>query len=91
MRVLKEVMNCISDLEHEEDAWPLSWWDTARITQYCVGYEAKEDTSVSFEKNGVKEWVPIVVTSYGKELSVKEMERCKKIVYFQNENDPQFS
>ena len=53
-------------------------------------YETKDDTTdVSFEKNGVKEWVPIVVTNYGKEQGVKEMERCKKIVYFQNE--PQFS
>ena len=40
-----------------------------------IVYEAKDDTTgVSFEKNGVKEWVSIVVTSYGKELSVKEME-----------------
>ena len=55
-------------------------------------YDAKDDTTgVSFEKNGVKEWVPIVVTN--KELSVKEMERCtcKKIVHFQSENGPQFS
>ena len=35
-----------------------------------------------------KEWVPIVVTNYGKELSVKKM--CQKIVYFQNENGPHF-
>ena len=55
-------------------------------------YETKDDTTdVSFEKNGVKEWVPIVVTNYGKKLGVKEMERYKKIVYFQNENGPQFS
>ena len=55
-------------------------------------YEAKDDaTGVSFEKNGVKEWLPIVVTKKGKELSVKELERCKRIVYFQNENGPHFS
>ena len=55
-------------------------------------YEAKDDaTGVSFEKNGVKEWVPIVVTKKGKELSVKELERSKRIVYFQNENGPHFS
>ena len=30
-------------------------------------YEAKDDaTGVSFEKNGVKEWVPIVVTRKGR-------------------------
>ena len=46
---------------------------------------------MSFEKNGVKEWVPIVVTRKGKELSVKELERSKRIVYFQNENGPHFS
>ena len=70
---------------------------TAPLVRYCKDhtillYEAKDDTTgVSFEKNGVKKWVPIVVTNYGKELGVKEMERCKKIVYFQNENGPQFS
>ena len=43
-------------------------------------YEAKDDAAgVSFEKNGVKEWVPIFMTNYGKELSVKELERCKRI------------
>ena len=31
------------------------------------------------------------MTNYGKEIGVKEMERCKKIVYFQNENGTQFS
>ena len=30
-----------------------------------IVYETKDDTTgVSFEKNGVKEWVPIVVTNY---------------------------
>ena len=43
-------------------------------------------TGASFEKNGVKEWVAIVVTNYGREPNVKEMERRKKIVYFRNEN-----
>ena len=38
-----------------------------------IVYEAKDNTTgVSF---GVKEWVPIVVTNYGKELGVKETER----------------
>jgi len=32
-------------------------------------YEAKDDTTgVSFEKNGVKEWVPIVVTIASSQL-----------------------
>ena len=43
-----------------------------------------------------KEWSERMGTNccdynYGKELGVKEMETCKKIVYFQNENGPQFS
>ena len=57
-----------------------------------IFYEAKDEAAgVSFEKNGVKEWVPIVETRKGKELSVKELERCKRIVYFRNENGPHFS
>ena len=77
------------DPEHEEDDRSLG-----EVLQgsHNILYEAKDDTTgVSFERNGVKEWVPIVVTNYGKELGVKEMERCKKIVYFQNKNGPQFS
>ena len=74
--------------EHEDDC---SLGEVLQGSRNIV-YEAKDDTTgVSFEKNGVKEWVPIVVTNYGKELGVKEMERCKKIVYFQSENGPQFS
>ena len=77
------------DPEREEDDRSLG--EVLQGSRNIV-YEAKDDTTgVSFEKNGVKEWVPIVVTNYGKELGVKEMERCKKIVYFQNENGPQFS
>ena len=70
---------------------------TAPLVRYCrdhtsCTYEAKDyATVVSFVRNGVKEWVPIVVTNYGKELGVKEMETCKKIVYFQNENCPHLS
>ena len=90
LQVLKEVKSCISQVT-------LSMKIDRSLGEVLQGlhnivYEAKDDTTgVSFEKNGVKKWVPIVVTNYGKELSVKEMERCKKIVYFQNENGPQFS
>ena len=90
LQVLKEVKSCISQVT-------LSMKIDRSLGEVLQGlhnivYEAKDDTTgVSFEKNGVKKWVPIVVTNYGKELSVKEMERCKKIVHFQNENGPQFS
>ena len=59
--------------EQEEDDRSLS-----EVPQgsHNIVYEAKDDTTgVSFEKNGVKEWAPIVVTNYGKELGVKE-ENC---------------
>ena len=85
---LKEVKSCISQVTLSMKKM------TSPLVRYCKDhtillYEAKDDTTgVSFEKNGVKKWVPIVLTDYGKELGLKEMERCKKIVYFQNENVP---
>ena len=58
-----------------------------------VVYEARDDTTgVSFNKNGKREWLPVVVTNQGKEMSpAAELKRCKKIVYFENENTPHFS
>ena len=50
------------DPEHEEDDRSLG-----EVLQgsHNIVYEAKDDTTgVSFERNGVKEWVPIVVTNY---------------------------
>ena len=48
------------DSEHEEDDSSLG----EVLQGSCnIVYEAKHDTTgVSFEKNGVNEWVPIVVT-----------------------------
>ena len=36
----------------------------------------------SFEKNGVKEWVAIVVTNYGREPNVKEWRGARKLCTF---------
>ena len=48
-----------------------------------IMYEAKDDTiSVSFVRNGVKEWVPIAVTYYGKVLSVKRWRDARKLCTF---------
>ena len=74
MQVLKEVMSCISQMTLSMKMTTLLIDEVLQGSCNIV-YEAKDDTTgVSFEKNGVKEWVSIVVTSYGKELSVKEME-----------------
>ena len=57
-----------------------------------VLYEAKDDVpGVHFDKNGQKKWLPVIVTDDGKELSVKDLEKCKRIVYFEAENGPHFS
>ena len=49
-----------------------------------VVYEARDDsTGISFVKNGKREWVPIVVTEGGREMSVAELKKCKRIVYFE--------
>ena len=43
-----------------------------------VVYEARDDsTGISFVKNGKREWVPVVVTEGGREMSVAEL--AKKI------------
>ena len=56
-----------------------------------VVYEARDDsTGISFVKNGKREWVPIVVTEGGREMSVAELKKCKRIVYFEKERTTTF-
>ena len=43
-------------------------------------------TGISFVKNGKREWVPVVVTKSGGEMSAFEFEGCKRIVHFGKTN-----
>ena len=49
-----------------------------------VVYEARDDTTgISFVRNGIREWVPVVVNklSGGEiQMNAAEMDRCKRIV-----------
>ena len=58
-----------------------------------VVYESRDDTTgISFVRNGIREWVPIVVDNLsGGEMNAAEMDRCKRIVYFEKEESPYFS
>lgn len=58
-----------------------------------VVYEARDDTTgISFVRNGIREWVPIVVNKPSSgEMNAAEMDRCKRIVYFEKEESPYFS
>jgi hypothetical protein len=43
-------------------------------------------------RNGTREWVPVVVNKLsGGEMNAAEMDRCKRIVYFEKEEYPYFS
>lgn len=69
--------------DHEEDVHSLGEvLQGSHSISHSILFEAKDDAAgISIEKNGVKEWLPFVVTNYGKDLTVEELERFKRIVY----------
>lgn len=71
MELLKEVENAV-DSDHEKDG---NFFGEVLQGLCNISYETKDDTAcVSLE------WAPIVVTNYGKQLSVEELDGTKRIV-----------
>lgn len=62
------------------------------FVRYCNGvqnivYEARGDNpEVSYDENGKKKWLTIVVTNHREELGVEDMEVRKRIVYSEAES-----